>query len=346
MSPPPANSAAAGRAGARLRRLQLPRLRRGSRARMPALPTPPRHLGRWLLGALALSLVVLATYHFWFRDSSLVRVEQVRVSGATSADAGRLRATLTSVARSMTTLDVDRAALEQAVVGYPVVRGLEISADFPHTLRIRVLEHVPAAIALVGDSRVPVAGDGTVLRGVAAGGSLPTLHAKGIAGNRLADPVALRAAQIAGAAPVALRRRLEDVTRDTERGLVAHLRDGPELVFGGARRVRAKWIAVARVLADGEAQGATYIDVRLPSRPAVGGLGAATVEPVAPAAQATPLPIEPTTPPVTADPSAGAAEATTTDPVTGVATTPAVPTATPTTPSATPDPSVVPNTQP
>jgi cell division protein FtsQ len=276
------------------------RPRAGAR-RLPRLPAPPRHLGRWLLAAAALGLVLVAGYLLWFRDSSLVAVTTVEVSGATSADAARVRTTLASVARSMSTLHVDQAELEQAVRAYPVVRGLEVRADFPHTVRIRVLEHVPAAFALVGGARLPVAGDGTVLRGVSAGGSLPQLQARGgLDGNRLSDRVALRAAAIAGAAPLPLRRRLEDIARDGERGLVAQLRDGPELVFGGTRRVRAKWIAAARVLADPEAQGAAYIDVRLPGRPAVGGLGAETVAPVAPADQA----VAPTVPPVTTTPPA------------------------------------------
>ena len=64
---------------------------------------------------------------------------------------------------------------------------------------------------------------------------------------------------------------------------MVELRDGPELIFGDATHVRAKWIAATRVLADPEAAGATYIDVRLPGRPAAGGLPAATLAPVAPA---------------------------------------------------------------
>ena len=64
------------------------------------------------------------------------------------------------------------------------------------------------------------------------------------------------------------------------------MRDGPELIFGDATRARAKWIAATRVLADPEAEGASYIDVRLPGRPAAGGLPAGTVAPVAPAGMA------------------------------------------------------------
>ena len=64
---------------------------------------------------------------------------------------------------------------------------------------------------------------------------------------------------------------------------MAELRDGPELIFGPATRLRAKWAAAARVLADLEARGASYVDLRIPSRPAVGGLAATTLTPVAPA---------------------------------------------------------------
>ena len=46
----------------------------------------------------------------------------------------------------MTTLHVDREKLERSVAGYPVVRDLEISPDFPHGLRVHVIEHQPAAI--------------------------------------------------------------------------------------------------------------------------------------------------------------------------------------------------------
>ena len=55
------------------------------------------------------------------------------------------------------------------------------------------------------------------------------------------------------------------------------------------------------MLADPEAEGATYIDVRLPGRPAAGGLPAATLAPVAPAGTAgtTPTRAPPTVDPAT-----------------------------------------------
>ena len=134
---------------------------------------------------------------------------------------------------------------------------------------------------------VPVAGDGTVLRGLPVEGRLPEIDVRGeLNGDRLSDPAALHAARVAGGAPAPLRGRLERIVARPEEGIVVELRDGPELIFGDARHVRAKWIAAVRVLADPEAAGASYIDVRLPGRPAAGGLPAATLAPVAPAGSA------------------------------------------------------------
>jgi cell division protein FtsQ len=243
---------------------------------------PPR-MRRRVLMVLAACLVLAAGFQFWLRDSSLVAVEDVKVTGLTTKDAPRVRAALASAAHTMTTLHVDQSGLERAIAAYPVVRALEVQADFPHRLEIHVVEHRPAA--LVGG--LPVAGDGTILRGLPVEGRLPEIDATGnLNGDRLSDPAALHAARVAGGAPAPLRGRLERIDVRSEEGLVVELRDGPELFFGDAKHVRAKWIAAVRILADPEAAGASYIDVRLPGRPAAGGLPAETLAPVAPAGSA------------------------------------------------------------
>ena len=233
--------------------------------------------------ALAACLVLAAGFQFWLRDSTLVAVEDVKVTGLTTKDASRVRASLVAAAHTMTTLHVDQAELEHAIGAYPVVRALHVEADFPHRLDIRVIEHRPAA--MVGG--LPVAGDGTILRGLPVEGRLPEMDVRGkLDGDRLSDPASLRAAHVAGGAPAPLRGRLERIDIRPEEGIVVELRDGPELYFGNGTRVRAKWIAAVRILADPEAAGASYIDVRLPGRPAAGGLPAETLAPVAPAGSA------------------------------------------------------------
>jgi cell division protein FtsQ len=246
---------------------------------------------------MAACAVLAATYQLWFRDAPFVAVEDVTVTGLTTKDAARVRAQLVSAAHTMTTLHVEKKELEQAIAAYPVVRSLEVQADFPHGLAIHVIEHRPAA--LVGG--LPVAGDGTILRGLPIEGRLPKVDVRDdLRGNRLTAPAALHAARVAGAAPAPLRGRLERIEIRGQDGIVVDLRDGPELIFGDANRVRAKWLAATRVLADPDAKGATYIDVRLPGRPAAGGVPATTLAPVAPAGAEQLAPPDTAVPPGTA----------------------------------------------
>ncbi len=286
--------------------------------------------------------MLAAGYHFWLRDSSFVAVDDVKVTGLTTDDSERVRNALRAAGHTMTTLHVDRDVLEDAVAHYPVVRELQISPDFPHGLTIHVIEHHAAALLDLGGKRVPVAGDGTILRGLPVEGRLPSIDAgKGAGGDRLTDADALGAARLAGAAPGPLQKRVESISARSDDGLVATLSDGPELIFGDSSRARSKWIAAARVLADPEAEGATYIDLRQPDRPAAGGLPASTVTPVAPAgpaafgAQAAPAAPAGQTPadPTATPPTAAAAPA---SPTTGVTPGAATPDSTATAPTEVP----------
>ncbi len=55
-------------------------------------------------------------------------------------------------------------------------------------------------------------------------------------------------------------------------GLQARLREGLVLRFGDGQRLEAKWLAARAVMRDPGAAAATYIDLRIPARPAAGGL--------------------------------------------------------------------------
>ena len=98
-------------------------------------------------------------------------------------------------------------------------------------------------------------------------------------------------------------RRIRAVEIKPANGLVAHLRRGPDLIFGTADRMAAKWIAAARVLSSPAAKGATYIDLRLPERPAAGGLPTTSVLPLAPAGATVTAPAAPATTTTTTTPA-------------------------------------------
>jgi cell division protein FtsQ len=261
---------------------------------------PPAQWRPHILAGVGAFLLLLCLYMFWFRDSGLVRVNEVSVTGLTESP--RLRERLAEAAMTMTTLHVRHDRLENVVAGYPAVERLEVSSDLPHTLRIEVVERQPAALLVSGRSHMPVAGDGRLLRGLRTDTSLPVIKLQGaLPAGRLRPGAALREAEVAGAAPVALRRRLSTVIETHDRGLVARLRKGPDIVFGDSRRLHAKWLAAARVLADRGSRGASYVDVRLPERPAAGGLPVEEAAPepapvtTTPAAPVTTAPAQPTT---------------------------------------------------
>jgi cell division protein FtsQ len=223
--------------------------------------------------AVVLLAAVLVGGWLWFRDSSLVRVNDVMITGATTSDEARIRAALDGAARDMTTLHVREDVLRNAVAAYPSVADLRVSTDFPHAMSIEVLEHRPVAALDVDGRRVPVSGGGIVLTGVHADRDLPTIRLAAMPPSaRVEDAKTRTALAIAAAAPEPLRERSERL-RFGSQGLTLELRDGPPLIFGTQDDARAKWAAAARVLADPSAAGATYLDLRVPGRVAAGGLG-------------------------------------------------------------------------
>ena len=243
-----------------------------------ALSVPPR--ARRPLAVALLALAILSgAYLLWFRDSSFVAIDEVEVTGLSSRDAPRVRAALESAARDMTTLHLSRERLQAAVSPWPVVHDLRVVTDFPNAVRIEAVERQPVALVGSAGDRVPVAADGTVLRGLRGTPSLPAVDLRGRpGGDRLGAGATLTLVEVAGAAPPSLLAR-QKVVRRGERGLVVEMRRGPDVVFGSPSRLRAKWAAATAVLADRTSRGAAYVDVRLPDRPVAGGLAEPAVEP-------------------------------------------------------------------
>jgi cell division protein FtsQ len=224
--------------------------------RRPPVPTRLRRPPLRAVAAFACVLGLLALGWLWLRDSRLMTVKRVTVTGASGPDAARVRAAL---------------ELRTAVEPFPTVLGVRTARDLPHTLRIEVRERNPVAAVVAGDQRVAVAADGTLLRTTRAA-ALPEIAAKAApGGERASDPRVRRALEALAAAPGALRGRVRRVYVGPN-GLTLPLRNGPTLYFGGSERLRAKWAAATVVLADPTSGGATYLDLRVPERPAAGGL--------------------------------------------------------------------------
>ncbi len=246
-------------------------LRAAPGAARPARRLRPRLPHPRLVGALAL-LVVLLGAGWWFgRDLSLVRVREVRISGLTSSQTAAIRSALTGAAGEMTTLHVDEARLRRAVAAYPVVADVRASGDFPHLLNIEVVERHPVATLKAAGQSVPVAADGTLLRGVSDRDAPTVTLAAPPSGTVLKDPLGLAQVRILAAAPAALRSRVTRMFTGA-RGMQAQLKDGPAVAFGAADRLAAKWASLVALLGDPASAGATLIDVTVPESPAAAGL--------------------------------------------------------------------------
>ncbi|MBI5105992.1 MAG: FtsQ-type POTRA domain-containing protein [Solirubrobacterales bacterium] len=246
--------------------------------RVRPLPRSPRGLV-WIAALVAL----LAAGLLWFRDSSFVRVEKVVVTGLSGPEAPKVQALLSDAARDMTTLHVDEGQLRAIVEPYPVVEGLEVESDFPHGLRIVVHERTPVAVVADGESRTPVAADGTLLRGAAPRDLAVVPLRVAPAGDRISDRRTRLAVAALAAAPEALRERVTRASFGRDGGLVLDLADGPDLRFGTGDRLAAKWAAATAVLADESSAGAVY-------------LANSAVPPAASTTTPAPAPVTPTQP--------------------------------------------------
>ncbi|HTZ88434.1 MAG TPA: FtsQ-type POTRA domain-containing protein [Solirubrobacteraceae bacterium] len=226
---------------------------------------------RIALIATVIALPLLGGGWLWLRNSPLVSVQQVRVSGVHGPDASAIKATLQSTAKQMSTLNVSTAKLRAAVASYPVVGDLKVQTSFPHGLRIDVVEQPPVAVLSTDGANVAVAANGTVLGTAQSGESLPTVNSgqQLTVGEQAREPASLAALSVLGAAPKPLAKKTERAYSGSK-GLTLVMQGGVRAYFGDASRPHAKWAALARVLADPGSAGASYVDVRVPERPAAG----------------------------------------------------------------------------
>lgn len=216
--------------------------------------------------------LLACVYLLWLRDSDLFAVEQVTITGATTADAADIEATLAERAYGTTTLNVDAAELEAVVGAYPIVAGVTVDRDLPHGLGIEVVERRPvAAVVPPGGDAVAVAADGTVLPGVDLGRlkARVAVERPPVAGRVDAEET-LTALRALAAAPPALADRAREVALDPGRGLVVELGGGLTIVLGDGSELASKWAAATAVLAEGDLAGVGYVDVTAPGRPVAG----------------------------------------------------------------------------
>src|SRR4051812_49952194 len=124
---------------------------------LPALPLPRRRPPARAVAACACVLALLGGAWLWLRDSGLVAVDDVSVTGLSGTEAPRVRAALEGAARDMTTLHVRPEQLRTAVEPYPSIMAVDAHADFPPGRADVVPEHRPLPAPGPGSARRPLA---------------------------------------------------------------------------------------------------------------------------------------------------------------------------------------------
>jgi cell division protein FtsQ len=234
---------------------------------------------RPLLAVGAIALIGLAWVGWgWFRDSSLVKVRHVEITGVSnSPDAEAIKRELKQTALGMTTLHLDERKLQHAVSAYSIVRAVSASGNFPSKVQIKVHEYTPVAALTASDGgAVPVAFDGTLLPRLAKE-KLPAVAVSAMPTHDGFESARVRTlVRVLAGAPELLRSQLDHAyIAPAGQGILVAMRNGPTLELGTSARLAAKWASATRVLAAPSSTGASEIDVRLPERPAARGFASA-----------------------------------------------------------------------
>lgn len=222
---------------------------------------------------------------FW---SPLLHVRDVRVVGARRTPA----AEVSSAARlqgNENLLLLSTADVARRVAELPWVSSVDVDRMLPGTVRIRVTERAPAMVLSLGAARWTVDLSGHVLAPGVAKKGLPVLAGVQVGtvepGVRLQTPEAVEALAVFRSLPAALRRDVVGLFAPTIERITFKLSDGMIVRYGAAERMPSKNTVLRAVLARvrAESTGASYIDVRVPTAPAVSTTAPAETTSPAPA---------------------------------------------------------------
>jgi cell division protein FtsQ len=224
-----------------------------------------------LRASVAVAVVVGLWTAFW---SPLLTVQEVRVTGArhtTSADV----AAAAGLDSSDNLLLLSTADVAKAAKTLPWVKSADVDRMLPGTVRVRIVERRPALVLSLDTRRFTLDARGHVLAiGRADPGlvALAGFDAGSIEpGDRLDEPEALAALRVWRSLPRGLRKDVHALFAPTVERLTLVM-DGDLIVrYGAAEQLAAKNKVLIALLARLRAQGRTaaYVDVRVPTSPAV-----------------------------------------------------------------------------
>lgn len=230
---------------------------------------------RRLLIGLAVCVVVGAAVWAMFWSPVLV-VRDVTVRGAEQTDRDDVTDATGLVGAEENLLLLSTSEVKNRVARLPWVDSVKVDRILPGTVRVRISEREPAFILAIGAAKWTLDETGRVLEVGEVRKGLPVLS--GVEVGRVEPGVELQTSEARdalsahAALPSKVKRSVIAIFAPTSERISFALQGGTEIRYGAARRMRAKAVVIKALFARLKAEGrsAAYLDVRVPTSPAVG----------------------------------------------------------------------------
>lgn len=228
---------------------------------------------RFLAGLGTIVFVAVMVWAaFW---SPLLSVRDVKLTGAEHTTAEEVAAAA-GLGSDDNLLLLSADEVVDAARTLPWVADAEVERRLPGTVKVKVVERKPALVVSLGAARWTIDARGHVL---AAGQSEPGLPVVGGVevgeikpGVKLDAPVVQEVLATWRSLPNKLAGDVQAIFAPTLERISFTLVDGTQIRYGAAERLDAKnevLVALRKHLAE-EGRATSYIDVRVPTSPAVG----------------------------------------------------------------------------
>jgi cell division protein FtsQ len=207
--------------------------------------------------------------------SPLFAVRNVTVAGARHVTSGEI-AEVAALGRSDNLLRLATPEVAKAAETLPWVRRATVHRILPGTIKVRIVERRPALVLSLGAARWIIDARGHVLAPAAkTNEKLPVLEAVQVAnvrpGTHLHTPEVKAALRVFREMPRGLRHRVVALFAPSVERVTLSLDDGVAIRYGAPEQMAAKNAVLKALLARlwGEGRRPSYVDVRVPSSPAV-----------------------------------------------------------------------------
>jgi cell division protein FtsQ len=212
--------------------------------------------------------------------SPLLHVDRIQISGARHTDRTSIE-DASGIGATTNLLLLSTTDVQRRVEALPWIKSAKVDRKLPGTVRIRVDERTPAMVLTLATSSWTLDARGRVL-GPAAGKTRltsiggPALEEPRV-GDRITDPAIAGGLNVWRSLPKSIRTRVDAILAPTTERI--SLAMGQTIIrYGAAEHFRSKTSVLKALLARLHARGisASYIDVSVPTNPAVGPPAAST----------------------------------------------------------------------